>query len=157
MPVFDELNEMELKRDKVWSSATSLFKWRFRSRRRRCCLSSLIRPVGQFRVPPGLCFKTRLGVQPLIWKSFFILMQIKLFFTRKVVHLASFWKWGFLELGSGLLLSRSAMYKTTTVYYLLRVYHFFFPRTFYLMPIVIKWRNLFYTPTSLAIIILTCE
>ena len=30
------------KRDKVWSSATSLFKWRFRSCRRRCCLSSLI-------------------------------------------------------------------------------------------------------------------
>ena len=27
-------------RDKVWSSATSLFNWRFRSRRRRCCLSS---------------------------------------------------------------------------------------------------------------------
>ena len=25
-------------RDKVWSSATSLFNWRFRSRRRRCCL-----------------------------------------------------------------------------------------------------------------------
>ena len=30
-------------------------------------------------------------------------MQIKLIFTRKVVHLASFWKWGFFELGSGLL------------------------------------------------------
>ena len=29
-------------------------------------------------------------------------MQIKLIFTRKVVHLASFWKWGFSELGSGL-------------------------------------------------------
>ena len=29
-------------------------------------------------------------------------MQIKLIFTRKVVHFASFWKWGFLELGSGL-------------------------------------------------------
>ena len=29
--------------------------------------------------------------------------HIKLIFTRKVVHLASFWKWGFLELGSGLL------------------------------------------------------
>ena len=29
-------------------------------------------------------------------------MQIKLIFTRKVVHLASFWKWGFLELGSGI-------------------------------------------------------
>ena len=30
----------------------------------------------------------------------FILMQIKLF-TWKVVHSVSFWKWGFLELGSG--------------------------------------------------------
>ena len=30
-------------------------------------------------------------------------MQIKLTFTREVVYLASFWKWGFLELGSGLL------------------------------------------------------
>ena len=29
-------------------------------------------------------------------------VQIKLIFTRKVVHLASFWKWGFLELGNGL-------------------------------------------------------
>ena len=58
--------------------------------------------IGHFRVPPGLCFRTRVGAQPLIWKSFFILMQIKLIFTRKVVHLASFWKWGFLELASGL-------------------------------------------------------
>ena len=30
-----------IKRDWVWSSANSLFKWRFRCRRRRCCLSSL--------------------------------------------------------------------------------------------------------------------
>ena len=51
--------------------------------------------IGHFQVPPGLCFKTRVGAQPLIWKSFFILMQIKLIFTRKVGHLASFWKWGF--------------------------------------------------------------
>ena len=36
-------------------------------------------------------------------RRFFILMQKNLIFTRKVVHLASFWKWGFLELGSGLL------------------------------------------------------
>ena len=57
----------------------------------------------QFWVPSGLCIKTRLSAQPLIWKWFFILMQIKLIFTRKVVYLASFWKWGFLELGSGLL------------------------------------------------------
>ena len=31
-----------------------------------------------------------LGAHPLIWKIFFILMQRKLIFTRKVVHLASF-------------------------------------------------------------------
>ena len=58
--------------------------------------------IGHFRVPLGLCFKMRVGAQPLIWKSFFILMQIKLIFIRKVVHLASFWKWGFLDLRSGL-------------------------------------------------------
>ena len=29
-------------RDKVWTSATSLFKWHFRSRRRSCCLSPLV-------------------------------------------------------------------------------------------------------------------
>ena len=62
------------------------------------------RPIGLFPVPPVLCMKTRLSFQPLI--GFFILMQIKLIFTRKVVHLASFWKWGFLELGSSLLRSR---------------------------------------------------
>ena len=41
--------------------------------------------------------------QPLICPWFFILMQVKLIFTRKVEHLTSFWKWWFLELGSGLL------------------------------------------------------
>ena len=55
----------------------------------------LCMPIGHFRVPPGICFKTRVRGQPLIWKSYFILMQIKLIFTRKIVHLASFWKWGF--------------------------------------------------------------
>ena len=30
------------KRDKVWSSSNTFFKWRFLSRIRRCCLSSLI-------------------------------------------------------------------------------------------------------------------
>ena len=33
----------------------------------------------------------------------FILVQITLIFTKKVVQLASFWKGGSLELGSGLL------------------------------------------------------
>ena len=58
--------------------------------------------IGHIRVARGFCIKTRLRAQPLIWKWFFTLMQIKLIFTRKVVHLASFWKWGVLELGIGL-------------------------------------------------------
>ena len=51
-------------------------------------------PIGDFRVSLGLCIETRLSAQPLIWKGFF---------TRKVLHVASFWKKGFLELGSNLL------------------------------------------------------
>ena len=58
--------------------------------------------ICHFRVPPGLCIKMRFSAQPLIWKWFFILMQINLIFPRKAVHLASFWKQGFLELGGGL-------------------------------------------------------
>ena len=69
------------------------------------CLAGMLKiRIGHFGVSPGLCFKTRVGAQLLIWKSFFILVQIKLIFTRKIVHLASFWNWGFLELGSGLLI-----------------------------------------------------
>ena len=66
------------------------------------------------------------SVQPLIWKWFFILMQIKLIFTRKVLHLASFWKWGILELGRGLflqstfsksfILHSNILYSTGTAY-----------------------------------------
>ena len=56
---------------------------------------------------PSLCIKTRLSGQPLWWKWVFILMQIKLISTRKVVHLASFWKWGFFELRSGLITRHS--------------------------------------------------
>ena len=37
----------------------------------------IFRPL---RVPPGLCIKTRLSAQPMIWTWFFILMQIKLMF-----------------------------------------------------------------------------
>ena len=54
-------------------------------------------PIRHFRVLPGLSIKTRLSAQPLIWKWFFILIQVKLNSTRKVVHLASFWKWGLLS------------------------------------------------------------
>ena len=59
--------------------------------------------IGHFQGPLGLCIKTWLSAQPLMWKWFFILMQVKLFVTRKVVHLASIWKWWFLELRSGIL------------------------------------------------------
>ena len=61
--------------------------------------------IGHFRVPPGLCIKTRLGAQPLIWKWFFILMQIKLICTRKVEHLTSLWYRGPGELGNGLFMA----------------------------------------------------
>ena len=64
-------------------------------------------PLGHFRVVPSLCFKARLSAKPLIWKRFFILMQIKLIFTRKVLHQASFWKWKNLELGNGLITKSS--------------------------------------------------
>ena len=39
--------------------------------------------IGHFRVPLGLCFKPRVGAQPLIWKSFFIQMQINLISHKK--------------------------------------------------------------------------
>ena len=42
-----------------------------------------VRTIGHFPVPPGLCFKTRVSAQPWIWKSCFILVQIKLIFRRK--------------------------------------------------------------------------
>ena len=46
--------------------------------------------IGRLRVDPSLCFKARLSAKALIWKLF-ILMQIKLIFTGKVLHVASFW------------------------------------------------------------------
>ena len=38
-------------------------------------------------------------------KWFFYFHANKLIFTTKVLHLASFWKWEFLELGNDLLFS----------------------------------------------------
>ena len=60
-------------------------------------------PKGHFLVPPpGLCI-IDIKCSVVDMEIIFILMQIKLIFTWKVAHLASFWKFGFLELGSGLL------------------------------------------------------
>ena len=74
-----------LPNDQSYFSLKTLLKYE-----QRFLFLKKFQPIGHFRVPPGLCFKTRVGAQPLMWKSFFILMQIKLIFTRKVVHLASF-------------------------------------------------------------------
>ena len=51
-------------------------------------------------------------------------MQIKLIFTTKVSHLASFWKWDFLELGNGLLFPHEALIVPSTTNSMpARVYH----------------------------------
>ena len=59
--------------------------------------------IRHFRIASSICFKARLSAKLLLWKRFFILLQIKLIFTTKVSHSSSFWKWEFLELGNGLL------------------------------------------------------
>ena len=55
-----------------------------------------------FPSSPGPLYQNEVKCSAFNMEIIFILTQIKLIFTRKVVHLASFWKWGFLELGSGL-------------------------------------------------------
>ena len=52
----------------------------------------------------GPLYQNKASAHPLIWNWFCILMQMKPFSTRKVVHLAWFCKWGFLELVSGILI-----------------------------------------------------
>ena len=47
-------------------------------------------------------YEDNLSAQLIIRKWVFILMQIKLVFSRKFLHVASFWKWEFLEHGNGL-------------------------------------------------------
>ena len=63
-----------------------------------------IKLIHNFRVTASLFFHMKLL---LIMKWFLILMHIKLIFTRKVLHLASFWKWEFLELRNGLLIQNA--------------------------------------------------
>ena len=58
--------------------------------------------IGHFRFASSLCFKARLSSKPLIWKTFFILMQIKIIFTRKILALSIVSKREFLELRIGL-------------------------------------------------------
>ena len=61
---------------------------------------SLNRP---FPSSPEPLYQNEVKCSAFDMEMIFILMQIKLIFTRKIVHLASFWKWRCLELWSGLL------------------------------------------------------
>ena len=73
------------------------------------CLSLFIRiqnaseKIGHFPVAKASVSKWAKCEAIEIKRIFFNLVQIKLILTTKVVQLASFWKWGFLELGNGLL------------------------------------------------------
>ena len=64
----------------------------------------MIRRKRLFPVALSFSWKARLRTKPLIWNVFFFnfYMQIKIIFTRKASHSASFWKWEFLELGTPL-------------------------------------------------------
>ena len=64
-----------------------------RFRELRCAKSAILyRP---FPSSPGPLYQNEVKCSAFDMEKCFILMQIKLIFTRKVVHLASFWKWGF--------------------------------------------------------------
>ena len=70
--------------------------------RRRVSRSTYTIWIGHFRVVLSLFFKTRVSAKSLLWKYFSILIQIKLIFIWKVLHLASFWRREIFELGNGL-------------------------------------------------------
>ena len=82
---------------RVWQERT-----RLTSPEVRAAATSKVWRNRPFPSSENLTFKVRLSPKPLIWKWFLIMMQIKLIFTRKVSHLASFWKWDLLELENGL-------------------------------------------------------
>ena len=63
--------------DKVWSSATSLFKWRFRSCCRRCWLSSLKSLIRLwFRIPGKKCCSTEDRFYSLIGSSALLFLSL---------------------------------------------------------------------------------
>ena len=55
-----------------------------------------------FPSSPGPLYQNEVKRSAVDMKMIFHFHANKTHFTRKVVHLASFWKWGFLELWSGL-------------------------------------------------------
>ena len=63
-----------------------------------------VHAIGHFRVPQDLRITTRLSAQPLIWKYIFYSHANKTHSQEMLCTWPHFWKWGFSELGSGLLL-----------------------------------------------------
>ena len=84
-----------------WLKQISLATRPIRSNAQIRVMTSYWYGIGYFQIASSLYFKARLSPKPLLRKWFLITMQIKLIFTTKVSHLASFWKWDFLELGNG--------------------------------------------------------
>ena len=70
-----------------------------------------------FRSCPSLCFKVRLRVKLLIWKLFFVLMQI-ISFTRKVLYFNSLLKGRVF---------RTQKWPIADLIYVMRNSQFFFP------------------------------
>ena len=62
--------------------------------------SPMNRPFPSF---PGPLYPNEVNCSVFKTEMIFHRIQIKLILKREVVHSASFWTWGFLELGSGLL------------------------------------------------------
>ena len=112
-PVFPCPQKPTLNSNSIWNARTRLNEFIKTPK----YFAVFVSVLGHFRVPPGFCIKTRLSAQSCYGNDFFILMQIKLIFTRKVVHLTSFWKWGFLELGRGLLQITNLYHSTFEVIY----------------------------------------
>ena len=69
-------------------------------------LQTLVNPLYLHRPFPSCpepLFQSEAKCEAIDMKMNFIVKQIKLIFTRKVMHLTSFWKWDFLDFGNGLL------------------------------------------------------
>ena len=64
---------------------------------------ALGKPIGQFRVPKTITFKTRLMCKTLLMKMSFICMNKKNIFISIAVHLVSLWHRGLKQLGNSLL------------------------------------------------------
>ena len=77
------------KRSKVWSSATSLFKWRFRSRRHWCCLSF---PRGGGGGGGEVRTPCTLPLDPPLQKAAIIQSWLILYYLSKCSKKSLYWK-----------------------------------------------------------------